>query len=204
MKIIKIGRGHIAHAAMVLTTAFKQDPIFRFIFGNAATYQCAAPWLFASWIKWAVLFGEAWITEGGDAVVITRKIGDARMSFLTMIRAGMLPTPFKLGWHAFHRFYFKVLPVLDKNHERIMGTTPHLYGWMIGATATGEGMARPLFNFIRGIADERQLPIFLETANGTNLSLYDHFGFRIVGQEVIAGDCTVYFLVRQPQTKEVQ
>jgi len=202
MNIVKIEEHDIDRIAEVFTIAFEEDPIFKYIFRDAGKYKIAAPWLFASWIKWAVRFGEAWMSEDKSAAVITRKQGDARMSFASMVRAGMLPTPFKLGLRAFYRFYFKILPVLDKNHKTITGNTPHWYGWMIGTTIPGKGMGRPLLNYVRDIADEKQLPIFLETATPSNLSLYELFGFEIKGRQTVDKDCTVYFLMRPPQIQK--
>ena len=143
------------------------------------------------------------MSEDGNAAVITRKQGDARMSFLSYIRAGMLPTPFKLGLRAFYRFYFKVLPVLDKNHKKVTGNTPHWYGWMIGTTMSGKGMGRPLLHYVREIADKKQLPIFLETATESNLSLYELFGFKVKAKQTVDKDCTVYFLWREPQIQKI-
>jgi hypothetical protein len=111
----------------------------------------------------------------------------------------MLPTPFRLGWIAFVRFYFHIVALLDKKHAAIMGDTSHWYGWMIGAHEPGKGMARSLFAHCANVADERQLPIFLETATPANLGLYNAKGFEIVDQESVSQDCTIYFLVRQPQ-----
>ena len=202
MNIVKIEERHIGRIAEVFTIAFENDPIFRYIFGGADKYKTGAPWLFASWIKWAVLFGEAYMSEDGNAAVIMRKQGDARMSFPSMVRAGMLPTPFKLGVGTFYRFYFKILPAMDKNHKKITEKTPHWYGWMIGTTMPGKGMGRPLLNYVRDIADQKQLPIFLETATPSNLALYEAFDFAEKGRQTIDADCTIYFLMRPPQMRK--
>jgi len=119
------------------------------------------------------------------------------------VRAGMLPMPVKLGLRAFYRFYFKILPVLEQNHKKITAKRPHWYGWMIGATEQGKGMGRPLLNYVRDIADKHKLPIFLETAAERNLSLYDLFDFEIKGKQIVSEDCTIYFLMREPQPEQL-
>jgi hypothetical protein len=43
------------------------------------------------------MYGKAWMSEDGNAVVLMRAVGDPGMSIWTMIRAGMLPTSIKLG-----------------------------------------------------------------------------------------------------------
>ncbi|MBA3827366.1 MAG: GNAT family N-acetyltransferase [Taibaiella sp.] len=201
MNIIRINKDAVRPAANIFTQAFKQEPIFKYIFGNEKKYSQAAPWLFASWVKWAVRFGEAWMSDDGNAAVIMRRMENSEMSFSSMVKAGMLPTPLKLGLPAFRRFYFTVLPILEKKHKEIMGNTPHWYGWMIGSTTQGKGMGRPLLEHVKAIADDKGLPIFLETATESNLALYHKLGFEVKDQQIVNGECTIYFLVRQPVSK---
>ncbi|MEO6832283.1 MAG: hypothetical protein ABI378_07750 [Chitinophagaceae bacterium] len=199
MNIVSIKEEDIPRAAEVLTTAFVNDPIFKFIFNDEAHYETAAPWLFSTWIRWSVMFGNAWMSDDGKAVIIMRSLEHSEMSLWSMIRAGMLPTPWKLGWRAFKRFYFEIVATLDKKHASIMGKQAHWYGWMVGATERGAGSGGPLINHCANIADEKGLPVFLETATPENLPLYAAKGFQVMDSTVISTECTIYFLVRQPR-----
>src|ERR1041384_6270396 len=119
MNIIELKKEDIKKAAEILTLSFKDDPIFRYIFKSSEKYYKAAPWMFATWVRWAVLFGKGWMTEDGSAVVLMRSPGKAHMSLRSMIQAGMLPTPFKIGIGGFRRFYFEIVAMLDKKHAEI-------------------------------------------------------------------------------------
>ena len=79
-----------------------------------------------------------------------------------------------------------------------MGKEPHWYGWMIGAKASGQGMGRALLEHCFAIADKAGLPIFLETATETNISLYNAKEFDVKDSIRISDDCTIYFMVRPP------
>ena len=199
MNILPLQKKDIARAAAVLTVAFEQDPIFRFIFQNTERYRKVAPWLFGTWVRWTVMYGKGWITEDGQAVVLMRSLRHARMSLWTMIRAGMLPTPRRLGWAAFRRFYCSVVATLDKKHAAVMGNQPHWYGWMVGATELGRGLGRVLLQHCFAIADEAGLPIFLETATENNVALYNAKDFEVADSASLSVDCTLYFMVRQPR-----
>jgi len=204
MKVIAVTRKDIPHIAEVLTKAFVDDPIFRFIFQSPEAYAKSAPWLFASWTSWAIRYGRAWMSEDGNAVVLMRSPEHSGMSLWSMIRAGMLPTPWKLGWPAFRRFYFRIVTVLDKQHAQIIGDRPHWYGWMIGVKDPGKGMGRSVLNYCSDLADTMGLPIFLETATPSNLDLYQAKFFEIQDTVKISEECSIYFMVRPAQAKAKQ
>jgi hypothetical protein len=201
MNIVEIKKEDITHVAKVLAVAFREDPIFKYIFQTEEKYDKSAVWIFSTWIRWAILFGKAWMTEDRKAVVLMRSLRSPEMSLLSMIRAGMLLTPLKLGFTSFRRFYFQVVTVLDKKHKEIMGTQPHWYGWMIGVIPEQRGAGRDLMSYCFKIADEYHLPIFLETATQRNVALYNHRHFQVRDKiEFTPGDFNLYFMVRDPQT----
>lgn len=200
MNIVEIKKEDIAHLANVLAAAFREDPIFRYIFQTEKKYDKCAAWMFSTWIRWAILFGNAWMTEDRKAVVLMRSMRSPKMSLFSMIRAGMLLTPVKLGFKSFRRFYFQVVTVLDKKHEEIMGTERHWYGWMIGVTPEQKGLGRDLMNYCFRLADDYHIPIFLETATQRNVALYNHKQFEVRDKVKFApGDFNLYFMVRNPR-----
>jgi ribosomal protein S18 acetylase RimI-like enzyme len=200
MNIIEIKKQHIHSASIVLAEAFQEDPIFRYIFKTQAQYDRGAAWLFSTWIRWAIKYGKAWMTEDGNGIVLMRSLESPNMTLRSMIGAGMLPTPFRLGWRSFFRFYFKIVSLLDRRHAAIMGKQPHWYGWMIGVKPGHQGIGRELMNHCFNLADQKQLPIFLETSTARNVSLYGHKEFRLHEKLTFTpGDFNLYFMVRPPQ-----
>src|SRR5438552_10051288 len=108
MKILPIKKENLTRASEVLALAFKSDPIFQYIFQSKEQYDKHAAWMFSTWIRWAMQDGLAMMSEDGNAVLLARKPGRTEMSFVSFIRAGMLPLPFRVGWQIFSRFFFKV------------------------------------------------------------------------------------------------
>ena len=140
------------------------------------------------------------MTRDRNAVLLMRSLENPRMSFRSMVAAGMLPTPFKLGWSAFLRFFFGMVLFLEKKNRRIMGKTPHWYGWMIGVRPDKRGIGKLLLNHCFQIADKENLPIYLETATKNNVEIFSSKGFSL--HESVyksAGDFSLYFMVRPPQ-----
>ena len=54
MEITKIKKEEIRLAAEVLVSAFTEDPIFLYIFGNRKKYLQLAPWKFTTRVRWSV------------------------------------------------------------------------------------------------------------------------------------------------------
>jgi len=201
MNIIEVKKENFGKAGEILAVAFKDDPIFKYIFQSQEKYDQCAAWLFSTWVRWAVMFGKAWMTDDESAVIIMRAIGKSDMSLCCMIQAGMLPVPFKLGYSTFKRFYFEIVSTLDKEHARLMGKTPHWYGWMVGVKPERKRVGMKLINHCIEIADHAQLPLFLETSTDRNVSLYNHRDFEVKEEKIISkGNFKLYFMVRQPKT----
>ncbi len=200
MEIIKITNKDITTASEVLVSAFQEDPIFLYIFGSHEKYLKRAPWLMSTWVAWSVKYGEAWMTADGNSVVLTRSLPDTGMALWSMIRAGMLPTPIKLGWSAFYRFYFRIVKLLEKKNHQHMAQRPHWYGWMIGVRPEYRGIGKILINHIFNIADREGLPLYLETSTIQNVELYTYLGFKQLDQtDIEEGNFSLFFMMRPPK-----
>jgi ribosomal protein S18 acetylase RimI-like enzyme len=59
--------------------------------------------------------------------------------------------------------------------------TPHYYLQVLGVDPMhqGKGWSRPLLQIILARADQEQMPVYLETAEESNLSLYRRYGFEV-------------------------
>ena len=202
MEIIKIQKTDLTSAGIVLTQAFRKDPIFHYIFGTKERYDKLAPWLFTTWVNWSVKYGKAWMTEDRNSVLLMRALGDPGMSFSSMVGAGMLPTPVKLGWTSFRRFFFEIVTLLERKNREIMDNIPHWYGWMVAVKPECRGMGKIILNHCWNVADENNLPIYLETSTEKNVGLYEYMGFELRDQIHISnGDFDLFFMVRAPQNQ---
>lgn len=203
MKIIPVKLEDYRECASVFVEAFQDDPIFKYVFETKEKYFRIAPWVFGSWIKWSIQYGEAWMTEDKKGVLIMRSLDSSEMSLWSMIKAGMLPTPAKMGLKTFIRFYFNMAQVLEKKNKEIMGKRKHWYGWMVGVKPDSKGIGKGLLYYALKLADQRQLPIYLETATAQNVSMYHYLGFHTADEmSVKKAGVNLYFMVRDPKTQK--
>lgn len=75
---------------------------------------------------------------------------------------------------------FKVLKrenYIKKHHPN----KNYIYLWFLGVSpeCQGKGIGSKLLTELNRIADQRNLPVYLETSNPRNLALYKRFGFSI-------------------------
>ena len=77
---------------------------------------------------------------------------------------------------------------------------PHVYVWMLGVDPASQrrGAGRSLLERTITDAEERELPVYLETSNPDNLPYYGSFGFERTGEAPLPRGATVWFLRRDP------
>jgi GNAT superfamily N-acetyltransferase len=178
--VIDIQSKDIPAAANVLTAAFRGDPLFAYIFGNLEHYNRAAPWMFATWVRWVMLYGKAWATPNIEAVALRKVPGNYHVSPWSIIRSGMLPTPIKLGMETYRRFD-RVVTLLEKKHDELMGMSPHWYCECIAVVPgqQGKGLGKLLMEHTFQMAYADGLPCYLETASEKALSIHLKHGYEV-------------------------
>ena len=76
----------------------------------------------------------------------------------------------------------------------------YLYNLSIKKDAQGKGIASKLMRPMLGFCDDERMVAYLETNKESNVSLYNHYGFTLMKEEVIPKtDVTHYAMVRQPK-----
>ena len=75
----------------------------------------------------------------------------------------------------------------------------YLYNLSIKKEAQGKGMASKLMRPMLKFCDDEKMVAYLETNKGSNVSLYNHYGFELKKEEVIPKTSVVHYaMVRQP------
>ncbi|MEM9274568.1 MAG: GNAT family N-acetyltransferase [Cyanobacteria bacterium P01_F01_bin.143] len=89
--------------------------------------------------------------------------------------------------------------LIDKYHPQ----EPHYYLHAIGVKNAfrRKGAGSSLLAHVLDIADNEQMPAYLENSNELNLSLYQKYGFKVIGKESLANEGPpIWFMYRSPQT----
>ena len=107
------------------------------------------------------------------------------MSFLKLLRSVPMPVFFGLGWESGQRMK-SFGDYIDGVHKRL---TPYKH-WFLQTIAVdpqfqGKGYAGKLLRPMLARMDEECLPCYLETIDEENVSLYEHFGFKVVDKSAV-------------------
>ena len=132
MNVTKLRFRDAGMAAKILKEAFKDDSTFTYIFGTERKYQRHAEWFFRTMVKCGILFGSAWISQDGGAVILLRlrnnsdvirpKSNRSRITISSIIEE-LNPIPKLLG-------YLSLISV--RRDRRLMSNLKTWHGWLIG------------------------------------------------------------------------
>lgn len=192
-----------SHAAQVLSRAFQTDPFFGHVFQSSTAHQRHAPWMFASWLRQALLEGGAWVFDtpsgrvGGAMVCHAPDAHGYRLWHL--LRSGMVLTPFKLPWRVFQRLY-RIGAQVEQRRAELMQGQRYWYCQVLGVDPAeqGKGAGGALLRSMLARADAHDgCACYLETGLRSNAEYYMRFGFELRDtQPMDAGAWTIYYMSR--------
>ena len=181
-EIVPLRERDLPAAAAALSRAFHDDPLQMYVFPDPVERAARSPALFTPLLRYGLLFGEILTTAGGP-VGAAVWLGPAAWE-VTQERAkaaGLDELPTVLGAAAAERF-LSVLAAIDPYHHRDVPPA-HWYVMVVGVApeAQGTGIGRALLRPMIDRADAAGQPCYLETAQPTNVALYEKLGFdRVV------------------------
>jgi len=184
-----------AKVAAVFLSAFRDDPLMRYLFSPARDIQKAIEVNFRYVIERARVNGVIFRTSAAyEGAAIWHLTGFPKSTFNLNIRmAWFMLNQFRVAdLKKFVSFYLKV----EKAHVRII-SRPHYYLEVLGVNAQfqGKGFASELVKPVLAHADRSCRYCYLETQTEKNAALYQHYGFDVVDtiQPGFGGDA--YYLM---------
>jgi ribosomal protein S18 acetylase RimI-like enzyme len=79
----------------------------------------------------------------------------------------------------------------------------YLYNLSVKKSAQGKGIASKLLKPMLEFCDEENIVTYLETNKESNVSLYEHFGFRLSKKEPIPKSPVMHYaMVRNPDIQK--
>jgi len=170
----------IKKACTVLTRAFFEDPLFKYLFPNIKKRKKMYYMFYVS-LNYAMNYGYIVATskkiEGLMVLTPPKKEKD---NILALLKSKGYIIPFIMNW----RKPMKMQKFIDEIHERAIDS-PH---WYLNSIAVdpphqNKGFAskllRPAFDFFNS---QKEI-CYLETEKEENISLYEHFGFEVAISE---------------------
>jgi len=195
-----IAQADVEPAGEVLANAFRGYPFFDYCLG-ADHYDRVAAGMFASFVRWTMLYGKAWTTNDLDAVALRRPPGTRSLGLWNALRSGLAFTFLRMD-KATRRRFARAAPVVEDTHRIIMGDQPHWHCWMMGVLPArqGSGVGRRLMRHTFEQSDRAGLPCYLETFSESSVRVHESQSYCIRQTVAIPKTpLTLYAMVRPPQ-----
>ncbi|EPY50112.1 hypothetical protein SPOG_03580 [Schizosaccharomyces cryophilus OY26] len=207
MSVQKVEVKDYKKVAAVLAEAFYNDPVHLYFAGppNGEQYERLLQDCF-EYIAYACLMrGHVFQVDDFSGVALWAGPGERIDDWYTVLRSGLWRLFYKLGAENRHRFFNELIPL----HNRVMPEAMKdridnfWYLMFVGvkANSRGKGYLRKLLKPILDIADQRNLPCYLESTHPNNRPRYEHFGFRVVQTVQLKQDSDIIpidVMVREP------
>lgn len=131
----------------------------------------------------------AWLPMGFD--------GSKTLPFLTK---GGLNLIFHSGFSIIRRLLTYETYAMNLKKEFTGNVDWYLYNLSVKKSAQGRGIAGKLLRPMLEFCDDENIVTYLETNKEVNVSLYEHFGFELMKEEMIPHSSVVHYaMVRSPR-----
>jgi GNAT superfamily N-acetyltransferase len=199
--IRNIEQPDVQPAGEVLANAFRGYPFFEYCLGDADNYERMAPGMFASFVRWTMLYGKAWMTTDLNAVALRQPPRTRSIGFWNALRSGLAFTFLQMD-NATRRRFSRAAPLVAETHRIIMGDQPHWHCWMMGVLPAQQstGVGRRLMRYTFEQSDRARLPCYLETFSESSVRVHESQSYSI--RKAIAipeTPLTLYAMVRPPR-----
>ena len=184
--IIRLEKDHIKLAAKTLARSFQIYPLWVSVFPDSTKrMNNALPNIFELGLKHAILYGEVYALENMRGIAIWYPPKKVHMTMISLMRAGMYKIPFKVGIKNMPKL-MKIMDFTTKTHNRLI-SSDHWYLFCIGVDPDyqGKSYSSALLKPMHARIGREGLPIYLETHEERNVTLFKHFGYKLIDEAVI-------------------
>ena len=198
--LIRLQKGQVEPASEVLSRAFIDDPELRQLALEPRERAELLRLLFRMTLSHEIFHGEVYaISPDMEGIAIWLPSGAPKITLWTLLRCGGLTPLFKVSWQSLWRmkqkarwkFVWQMKQDEDfafKLRQRL-APTPHWYLAVLGVDPRfwGRGYASRLLKPMLARLDAEKLPCYVETDIAGYVSIYQHFGFRVIHEAVLPG-----------------
>jgi ribosomal protein S18 acetylase RimI-like enzyme len=177
--IVTLRRDQLGDSSRVLTRAFDDDPVFRYLYPTPRRRRSSCHGFLRAIVRDALPFGDVWAAIDDGTVVATAGWLPVGAYPPTRRRAAR---QLVAAWHALltpHTFRdgLRYLTETEKLHPK----EPHWYLAVIGVEPArqGEGLGGKLLTAVLDRLDATGVPAYLETSTAANVAWYRHHGFEV-------------------------
>jgi ribosomal protein S18 acetylase RimI-like enzyme len=184
--LVGLNKSNIKPAADMLSRAFWNYPVSTYAYPVELDRGKRLPYFFQYVLHYCTKYGEIYTTsQKMEGIAIWLPSDNYPMAFWKLLRSVPMPVFFGLGWESRQRMK-SFGDYIDGVHKLL---TPYKH-WFLQTIAVdpesqGKGYADKLLRPMLARMDEECLPCYLETIDEANVSLYEHFGFRVVDKSAV-------------------
>ena len=201
--LVRLEKDDIEEAAEVFSRSFANDPLLKWFFPEESSRKELSSSYFRFRIKFGVLFGEVYATSQNlEGLAVWYPSNKMDMTYWRMIKSGGMKLFKELGIGTVRRMMSIGDFTSELHHNQV--NFPHWYLAPMGVDPDhqGKGYASRLMRSMLKRLDYEGIPCFLETQNETNVEIYKHYGFNIVGKITIPQtDLEHWSMLRDPPNK---
>jgi len=200
VEIIKLDPRQIKMASDVLSASFFDYPMFTFYFPDPKRRTRYLSWYFRNVLNCALRYGDVYTTFELSGVIFTLPPDHTKISIWEYIQNGFFLTPFMLGFRNY-RHSMDCESFVEDTQEKLMKNRPHDYLWGLAVDPSQQvkGIGAALMQPVLAKADDRKMPVYLETHDENNVPYYQKYGFDLIYTARIPKyELPIWCMLREP------
>ncbi len=181
--IIRLPGADTERACEMLSRAFFHDSKMTHLIPEIAARKGRSKHLFEFELRYGMIYGDVYTTSPAlEGVAVWLPSDKSEITLWRAFRSGGLGLQRHLGKETMDRL-MAFSATIDNLHKKHI-PSPHCYLFFIGVDPSfqGKGYAGRLLRPMLERLDRKKIPCYLNTQNEKNISLYEHFGFRVIEQ----------------------
>ena len=179
--MIQLSASQVKPASEVLARAFHNEPLTSHYFPDESERRRWLPPLYQFMLRYGVLFGETCVTSSNlEGVALWLPPQESSMTFRKILKAGGLSLAFMVKPDALLKL--RSLAQTSEDARKRHVPFPHWYLFLLAVEPAhqGKGYASLLLKHMLARIDSERLPCYLDTTEEKNVSIYQHYGFRVI------------------------
>ncbi len=179
--LIRLNKSKATSAVEVLVSAFQNYPLLQYYFPNEAEREKISSYFLSFAVNTGISYGEVYVTSPNlEGIAVWIPSTNYPVTFWRLLRSVPLREIYGFGANGGSKMRH-VGEYMDTVHKRL---TPFKHWFLqtigIAPQFRGKGFAGKLLRPMLSRINEEGLPCYLETLDEQNVSLYEHFGFKII------------------------
>jgi len=184
--IITLRKDHIKPASQMLARAFQDGPINLYAYADDANAKSRLPYVYEFVLRYYLRYAQSYTTsEKLEGVAVWQRYKKIKISYWHLLTSGAIWSAIKMGARVGKRME-PFFGYVEKKHTELV-SFPHWYLILIGVEpeSQGRGYASRLLRSMLSRIDEEGLPCYLETEKEKNVTIYEHFNFRVIDEFIV-------------------